>query len=237
VPLLDHFAPPFDRARSWRAFHTAWATNMAQRLNQGVLPEHYYAEPNTQFGAVEIDVAAMRNGTGEAPPPPAVAWVPPAPALAATVNLSALDVVEVLVRYAGDEPYLMAAVELVSPSNKDRPASRHAFAVKCAAILGRGASLVVIDVVTSRPADLHAELLRLVESDAGAEWQSPTRLSAIAYHTVPSADRSQVRLWPHALAVGEPLPTLPLWLGENGSVPLDLEASYALTCELLRLSA
>src|SRR5262245_29923301 len=38
-----------------RAFHTAWATNMAQRLNQGVLPEHYYAEPNTQFGAVEID--------------------------------------------------------------------------------------------------------------------------------------------------------------------------------------
>jgi hypothetical protein len=30
---------------------------------------------------------------------------------------------------------LVAAVELVSPSNKDRPASREAFATKCAAYL------------------------------------------------------------------------------------------------------
>jgi hypothetical protein len=238
VPLLDHFAPPFDRARSWRGFHSAWATNMAQRLNQGLLPPHYYAEPNTQFGAVEIDVAALTNGAGSAPhgPAPAAGWTPPEPTLTATVNLTAIDEVEVLVKYDGDEQQLMAAVEIVSPSNKDRPSSRHAFAVKCAAILARGASLVVIDAVTSRRADLHAELLRLVESDAGADWQSPTRLSAVAYRAAPGGERWPLQVWPHALAVGAALPTLPLWLGDDGSVPLDLEASYALTCELLRLS-
>jgi hypothetical protein len=182
---------------------------MAQRLNQGLLPEHYYAEPNTQFGAVEIDVAALRKGAEPAPVAPAAGWTPPAPALTATVNLTALDMVEVLVRYAVDEPQLMAAVEIVSPSNKDRPSSRHDFAVKCAAILGQGASLVVIDVVTSRRADLHAELLRLVQSDAGTEWQSPTRLSAIAYRSGPRGERWPLQVWPHALAVGEPLPTLP----------------------------
>lgn len=237
MPLLDHFAPDFRRPRSWRSFHTAWATNMAQGLNQGRLPPFYRAEPNTQFGSVEIDVATFKNGSGSAPPPSAdrPVWSAPAPTLTATVNLTDVDVVEVRVLYRGDDEELKAAVEIVSPSNKDRPSSRHAFAVKCADILRRGASLVVIDVVTDRHASLHAEVLEVAEAEAGAEWESPTRLSVIAYRAVPAGGRDRLELWPVELTVGQPLPTVPLWLGVDGAIPLDLEASYELTCELLQV--
>jgi hypothetical protein len=35
--------------------------------------------------------------------------------------------------------------------------------------------------------------------------------------------------------VGEPLPTLPLWLSETLTVTVDLEASYQETCRVLRI--
>jgi len=47
---------------------------------------------------------------------------------------------------------LVAAIELVSPSNKDRLAHRQAFAVKCASYLCQGISLILIDIVSSRKA-------------------------------------------------------------------------------------
>lgn len=236
MPLLDHFSSDFRRFYSWRSFHSAWATNMAQSLNQGKLPRFYRAEPNTQFGAVEIDVAAFKNGAARSPRLEAPAdkiWTAPPPTLTATVNLAALDVVEIRILYSGDDVELKAAVEIVSPSNKDRPSSRHAFAVKCADILRRGASLVVVDIVTDRHASLHAELLEVVEAEVGAEWNPETRLSAIAYRTIPADGRDRVQIWPTELSIGKPLPTMPLWLGEDGSIPLELEASYEVTCDLL----
>lgn len=45
---------------------------------------------------------------------------------------------------------LVAAVEIVSPSNKDRPETRRVFVAKCEALLRRGVSVSVIDLVTSR---------------------------------------------------------------------------------------
>ena len=41
--------------------------------------------------------------------------------------------------------------------------------------------------------------------------------------------------WAKPLALGQPLPTLPLWLADNLAVPLDLEASYEETCRALRI--
>ena len=38
-----------------------------------------------------------------------------------------------------------------------------------------------------------------------------------------------------SLAVGKPLPTLPLWLSDELNVSLDLEAGYEDTCRILRI--
>ncbi len=56
---------------------------------------------------------------------------------------------------------------------------------------------------------------------------------------VSSADSSVAPLldtWSHPLAVGQPLPSLPVWLSETQSVVLDLESSYKETCRVLRIS-
>ena len=79
---------------------------------------------------------------------------------------------------------LRAAIELVSPSNKDRPATRRVFADKCADYLRRGVSVIVIDIVTERQANLHAEILQALERPEEPRWQSPTQLYAVAYRSV-----------------------------------------------------
>jgi hypothetical protein len=40
------------------------------------------------------------------------------------------------------------------------------------------------------------------------------------------ARASVLETWAHLLAVGRPLPTLPLWLADDLAVPLELEATY-----------
>jgi hypothetical protein len=48
--------------------------------------------------------------------------------------------------------------------------------------------------------------------------------------------RWRVEGWPHELVIGQPLPTLPLWLTDQMYVPLDLEASYEEACRELRIT-
>src|SRR5262249_52761728 len=131
-----------------------------------------------------------------------------------------------------------AAIELVSPSNKDRPGSRRTFAAKCAGYLKHGIGLVIVDVVTARQSNLHAELLKTLEvKGRAATWESETGLYAVAYRAVTVRKRPRVEAWPEVLTLGEPLPTLPLWLHLDLSVPLRLEQSYATTCRSLRIPA
>jgi hypothetical protein len=40
----------------------------------------------------------------------------------------------------------------------------------------------------------------------------------------------------HILRLGQPLPTLPLWLADDLYVPLELAATYEETCRVLRIA-
>ena len=48
--------------------------------------------------------------------------------------------------------------------------------------------------------------------------------------------QTKLDTWSHSLAVGQPLPSLPVWLSETQTVALDLESSYEETCRVLRIS-
>jgi hypothetical protein len=236
MPLLDHFNSPLNRTHPWRSFHGAWAAAMARLLNQGVLPSGYYAVPLLdRDGPVEIDVAALRESpapVGQAPTPQT--WAPPAPSLTVDIELPANDAVEVQVLADDGDPRLAAAVELLSPRNKDRPQARQTFAVKCVGYLQQGSSVVVVDTVTTRRADPHAPILALlgVEGDATI----PPGLSAVSYRAAGrEEEKQQLSIWPASLALGQPLPTLPLWIASDFSVPLNLEASYQAACADLRI--
>jgi hypothetical protein len=239
MPLLDHFHEPLWPNRQWHAFHNAWATMIAGEVNKR-LPEGYFAEGNVEFN-IEIDVAALRQ-PGE-PSTVESTWTPPAPVLTVPFT-STTDVVEVLIYESSGGASLVGAIELVSPANKDRDATRNAFVSKCASYLQQGIGLVVIDVVTTRKANLHNLLMQRVSGGA-TDWIS--ELYAVAYHPVQEMAQpllgprngeiaKSLEIWPHELKIGQPLPTVPLCLKGGLSVPLTLESSYVRTCQEYRIS-
>ena len=221
MPLLDHFHPPLSERRHGQSFLSSWATYLSSQLN-ALLPEGYFAEASVQYG-VEIDVAAFEEpGAGV----PAAGWTPPPPRESVPLELSGAVVeVGIFSRFGG--PVLAGAVELVSPANKDRPSHRDALVSKCASYLQAGVGLVLVDVVTDRSVDLHRELLtRLGVADPGTV---PT-LYCAAYRPVEREGSAALDIWREPIAVGLPLPTLPLWLRGGLCLPVALEASYMRTC-------
>ncbi len=47
--------------------------------------------------------------------------------------------------------------------------------------------------------------------------------------------RTSLDTWSYPLAIGQPLPSLPVLLSETQNVTLALEASYEQTCQVLRI--
>ncbi|OWK36328.1 hypothetical protein FRUB_02511 [Fimbriiglobus ruber] len=162
-------------------------------------------------------------------------YAPPTAPIAGAADFTDPDLFEVQIFRGEGQWQMVAAIELVSEANKDRPETRRAFAVKCASYLQRGISVVFVDVVTTRSADFHTELGRLLHWPAEFHWTSPSGLSAISYRAVAREEEVHLEVWPHALAVGTALPTVPLWLAPDLAVPLELELTYAAACQSLRL--
>jgi hypothetical protein len=238
MALQDHFHPPLSTHRHWHAFHNAWATYIASDLNHR-LPEGYFAEPNVQFG-IEIEVATFEDclptALDDLPEntllQTSLNWQPPVPTQTLPFQ-PVSEAVEINVFNNETGPILAGAIELVSPANKERPANRSAFVSKCATYLQQGLGLIIVDVVTVIKANLHNELLaNLLASEVPVmnDYLYTTAYQVIKHHKEPRLD-----IWQHSLAVGQSLPTMPLWLRDSICIPVDLGADYELTCREQRI--
>ncbi|MCI0463237.1 MAG: DUF4058 family protein [Gemmataceae bacterium] len=244
MPLRDHFRPPLDNRTSWEGLHGQWPAMIVVALARK-LPRRYVAEPRVHLGAYfEIDVASyeedaplpLASGGGEEQGATATAvWAPPQPTLAIATDLPDQDEYEVRVYDTKRHRRLVAAVEIVSPANKDRPEHRRAFVAKCAALLQQRVSVALVDLVTTRQFNLYGDLLELIGQTDPCLAPEPPPLYAVACRRRRERDAWSLEVWAHALAVGQPLPTLPLWLADNLAVPLELEATYEETCRILRI--
>src|ERR1700730_8549559 len=153
MPLRDHFRPPVWTQSSWEGFHGGWPMTMVQQLSR-VLPPEFTAEPRVHLGSYfEIDVCAYEDDE------PKKAW------LASKENADVAEqyVYEVLVYDQSRGRRLVAAVEIVSPANKDRPENRRAFVTKCAALLQQGVCVSLVDLVTTRKFNLYCDLLSVLD--------------------------------------------------------------------------
>lgn len=129
----------------------------------------------------------------------------------------------------------MAAIELVSPANKDRPEKRNAFVGKCAALLRNGVAVSIVDVVTIRQFNLYAELMVILGHPDPTLGPEPPPVYAASCRWRRNEDQAVLQTWSRALTVSRLLPTLPLWLTADLYVPLDLEKSYEQACEDLSI--
>lgn len=244
MPLRDHFRPPLDNMRHWESLHGGWPMMIVAGLRRK-LPRRYFAEVRVHSGrSAEIDVATFEdesegvatagNGNDSGGGVATAVWAPPRPTLAVAADLPAQDIYEVQVYDEKRRSRLVAAVEIVSPANKDRPDSRQLFVAKCFNLLRRDVCLSIIDLVTTRQFNLYVELLALLQRSDPA-FDPPPPLYAVTCRTRHVGRGTKLDTWARPLVVGQPLPSLPVWLSETLTVTLELEASYEGTCRVLRI--
>ncbi len=238
MPLRDHFHTNSTLLK-WERLHSTWPVIITQQLNS-LLPDEYFASPGIHLGAaMELDVAAYERESGGWQPGPdsggglAIAtWAPAKPAVLLETEFPEPSEYEVRI-YTQDEYRLVAAVEIVSPSNKDRPENRQTFVNKCEAMLKKGVCVTIVDLVTTRIPNLYGELL----DELGAPRTAVA--NSLIYATTCRGERSGLRwrlvAWEHELAIGGVMPTLPIWLSKDFLVPLELEATYEDSCRALRI--
>ena len=174
------------------------------------LPACFVAEPRVHLGAQgEVDVAVLDEegprgaSTGsDQTELAAAAWAPAEPTLAVETQLADFDQYEVRVYDVRRGRRLVAAVEIISPGNKDRVENRHQFTAKCAALLREGVSLVLVDLVTVRNFNLYHELLQLIgQRDPALNDQAPATYSAACRWRLRGKGR-WLEVWNHPLASG-----------------------------------
>jgi hypothetical protein len=212
---------------------------IVQRLNS-LLPKEYIAQPRIHLGTMmEIDLGALEREANDLSRAGAeggvavAAWAPAAPTILLDTEFPEPSEYEVNI-YSQDEFRLVAAIELVSPSNKDRPENRQTFVNNFEALLKKDVCVTIVDPVTSRATNLYGELLD--ELDAPRTAVSRSAIYAATCRGRRSGPRWRLESWEHELAVGAVLPTLPIWLSPDFMVPLELEATYEDTCRALRIA-
>ena len=243
MPLRDHFRPPVSKQASWEGFHGMWPASIVQQLRKQ-LPHGYVAEPRVHLGTLmEIDVGALESGelprsggsngnSGAA----TVAWTATAPAVAVETDPPDEYEYEVRIFDVERERTLVAAIEFVSPANTDRPESRRSFVAKCAALLRKGVAVSIVDLVTIRRFNLYAQLMEFVGHPDRTMSSEEPPIYAASCRWVSKGTRARLEAWSHTLMIGQPLPTLPLWLGVDLVIALDLEHSYEQACNDLWIS-
>ena len=242
MPLRDHFRSPVNDTHSWDEVQGQWPGEIVRDLTT-ILPAGFRAAPKVHLGSpFEVDVSTYDLDTRD-PDAPADARGGTAtqtalsPTFTVEADLSEQDEYEVRVYDTERGRQLVAAIEIVSPSNKDRPAAREMFVGKVAAMLQQGVCVSLVDLVGVRQANLYAELLTLLGRTDPQLGPAPPPLYAVTLRArKPPKRRGRLDAWFYPMAVGAPLPTLPIWLTAELCVALPLETSYQETCRILGIA-
>jgi len=240
MPLRDHFHSPVNNKHRWDAVHGQWPGEIVRTLFD-ILPPGFVAEPQVYHGApFKVDVSMIEDHThpisldeGQG----RTATLTAAPTLIVPADLSALDEYEVRVYDVDRERTLVAAIEIVSPANKDRPETRDQFTHKVINLLRQDVCVAIVDIVTSRHANFYAELLAQLGQSDPSLGEPPPALYAVTLRTrKPRKKHPVLDAWYFPLNIGQPLPTIPLWLTPDLPINLPLEPNYQEVCRLLHIA-
>lgn len=127
---------------------------------------------------------------------------------------------------------LIAAVELVSPRNKDRLDAKARYSRRYLGYLRQGVHLMLVDVFPQPAgfsfADAISDDLQLGEPPTPPPFAVSYRVGAPVPRGAEWGDEmgTPVAVWRRSLEAGKTLPELFLPLDEDAAVTIDLEATY-----------
>jgi hypothetical protein len=212
--------------RGWDSVHLVWLAQLLDWI-QPRLPAGYRA----YLGAVPALTIDVPNGR---PDVSVRQWPASPPELAAAPAPASNEPDEEAVATFTLDPQralhidlhgqLIAALELVSPRNKGRPAARERYLGRYAGYLLRGVNLLLVDVPPRPTGFSFADALALNLGLPQPPCPAPCAVSYRVGEPVPEG--TVVALWRRPLQAGRPLPVVPLALNAKQSVAVDLEYTY-----------
>ena len=214
----------------WECLHAYWIVEIAKSLRPR-LPEGYRVHigplPGASRGAAEeeSDSCELRGTAQDTPREKGSAPAerdPPEP----DIQIARYTPEPERTVYVERGGWLVSAVEIVSPRNKDRPAARDRYAARYAGYLIGGIHLLLIDLLPKPRGFSFADRIAQ-ELEIPDKTPLPAPMAAAYRVGEPAAEGgSYLAIWRRTLVVGQPLPTLPLPLTVHRAVPVDLESTY-----------
>ena len=230
MPIHDWSRVP---AGLFHHFHQQWVGSICNALNAGRLPKGFYALLEQHAAGAVPDVVTLQRGPklGARHPPGGIAVAEAPPKTRFVSEASDEDIYAAKAdRIAIYNPLgdVVAVIELVSPGNKN---SRHAirsFVEKTLDFLRRGIHILIVDLFPpSRrdPQGIHKVIWDEVQEEP-FELPLDKPLTLVAYSAgVPK------KAYIEPVAVGDPLPDMPVFLASDTYILAPLEATYLATWE------
>jgi hypothetical protein len=228
MPIHDWSLVP---AGIFHAFHVGWVSALSASLNNGLLPGSYYAMPELLGGVIAAPVIARLQRSAddstdadEIPAVIAQMLQPPPFAPTAETDLEFYRRKQNLIvirSVSGDR--MIAVVEIVSPANKQPGGAFRHFVQQATSLLLNEIHLVMVDLLppTDRaPCGTHSAIWDEVE---GERYEGPASkpLAVTSYEAAIG-----IRAFVQHMAVGEAIPTSPLFLSRDGCVMVRLDETY-----------
>jgi hypothetical protein len=210
-------------------FHQAWIIALRNTLNDGLLPEGYYALAEQVAGRPHPDVLTLEeyhdpwaSPVVDAPGGTALAVAEHPPqvryTLDAEAGMYAAKADRIAIAHSSGDR-VVAFLEIVSPGNKHSQAALTHFLDKLAAALDNGCHLLVIDLHPPGAFDPHGVPAAFWGAAARVNVEQPLSLAAYRACDIPTAYFEPV-------AVGGTLPDMPLFLTPEHYVNVPLESTY-----------
>jgi hypothetical protein len=212
-------------------FHQAWTIEIRNALNAGGLPPGFFALAEQIVSGPIPDVVTLQRRTTQTDrrDPVGGIAVADAPPRARFVSSAQPDAYarkanRIVIRHRLGK--VVAVIEVISPGNKSGRNAFRSFVEKTAEILRQGINLLVVDLFPPSPRDpegIHKAIWDEICEEPFA--LPPDKPLTVAAYSAGEPKTAYVE----PVAVGDPLPDLPIFLDPGTYVPAPLEATYQAT--------
>ncbi len=211
-------------------FHQDWTIELRRALNAGLLPPGYVALADQRISGPIPDVLTLnrepkKSGTREPASGLAVALAPPKARFIDELeeDLYAQRANRIRIQHRHGE--VVAIIEIVSPGNKNTRTALRSFVRKAVDLILQGIHLLIVDLFPPSDRDPQGIHKAIWDELGNHPFELPADkpLTVVAYKAIPTK-----RAYVEPVAVGDELPSLPIFLTEYDLdyVPAPLEETY-----------